>query len=65
MNLIQLKCGGCACESFLMYRNKQTQEIVSECSGCRSTTIITVTQPKIELKWGEFADGILAPFGKD
>ena len=61
--LEKYKCGGCGNDNYNIYKEEDSNtRIITECTKCKSQTEITVTQPKIELNWGESGDGIMAIF---
>ena len=59
-NAEKLRCGGCGNHEIELYINEE-KELFAECTRCKSVTTLTVS-PKIELGWGEGADGILCVF---
>jgi len=56
--LRQYKCGNCGCERFELYADENA-ELIVECTECSSTTIITVTKPRIDMRFGEKSDGMI------
>ena len=53
-------CGGCGSTKFRIYQNT-IGELITECTKCDSQSHITVTESKLEIKWGDHGEGILAP----
>jgi len=60
----KFKCGGCGGEDYKLYSDTHHQPtmILAECQQCKSMTEITITQPKIDLKFGEGSEGVMAIF---
>jgi len=46
----KLGCGGCGCESFMLYRHSE-DALCAVCTECKSPTIIKVRPPKLDLCW--------------
>ena len=57
-------CGGCGGTIFRIYQNT-IGELITECTQCDSQSHITVTEPKLEIKWGDHGEGILAGRPRD
>lgn len=61
--LEKYKCGGCGNDQYEIFKEQDSQtRLITECTQCGSQTEIIVTQPKIEIKWGESGSGIMAIF---
>lgn len=56
-NAKKMSCGNCASQTFTVYQSDET--IVIECQGCKSSSVLRVTTPRIMIDWGENSDGIL------
>lgn len=59
-NTDKLMCGGCGNDKVELYINEE-EELFAECVKCKSVTTLTVSR-KIDLGWGEGADGILCVY---
>ena len=46
----QMKCGGCGEEKHRIYM-RETGEIVTECITCRSSSELTIPQPRLTVKY--------------
>lgn len=60
-NLKMMACGGCCTETVRIFTNGAS--LFAQCTNekCASVTEITITAPKIDLRWTDNSDGILAP----
>lgn len=61
----KLSCGNCGHDQFEVYSKGEhhVDRLVVECKSCSSTTVLTVTRPKIEMRFGERSDGIMCHLG--
>jgi uncharacterized Zn finger protein len=57
----RMKCGACGGEVFrLSVRDALTgTEMLAECEGCGSTSIVRPSTPKLVVIWGEHSEGVL------
>jgi hypothetical protein len=61
-NLKQLKCGECGESKHLLFIEPSSNgEIIVECINCKSQSKITVTHPKIEIRYNA-GNGTLCKF---
>ena len=56
-----MACGNCGHGLFKMYSEPTNYDfkLIAGCDKCKSTSVITPTQPKLDIDWGEGADGCL------
>lgn len=61
---MQMRCGGCGNETFLVFadRGHRISVLKVECTRCHSISVLTPEISQIEVGWGENADGVLAIF---
>jgi hypothetical protein len=57
-NAKKMYCGACGNEEFSIYQADKFNLYV-ECRSCKSITVVSLTRPKIEFKFGEYGEGIL------
>ena len=59
-NLKKASCGNCGNSTFEIYIERENeQKITAECTKCQSTSDIIVSQPKIQIEFGENSKGRL------
>jgi len=60
LNLVKGKCGHCGNDKFEIYKPEDSKtRIITECTKCKCTSEITLTQPELTVKWHNESDGIL------
>lgn len=61
----KLMCGNCGNKTFTISADAGflAHKVEATCTKCESSTILTVTTPKISFEWGKGAEGILCPSG--
>jgi ribosomal protein S27E len=64
-DLAQLKCGNCAGEQFKIYQDREHPQLVVECTSCQSTSIVSPTTVRLDIRFGEHSEGILCYLGDD
>lgn len=63
-DLQKYRCGACGDDKYHIYRNSKG-ELITECMGCESTTLVTLTEPKITLEWHGDSNGMMCIFKGD
>jgi len=56
--LRQYSCGNCGETKHELYEH--AGDIITVCSDCQNESRITFTQPKLDIKWVDDNDGLLA-----
>jgi hypothetical protein len=61
--LHKMTCGGCGADTVRIYTDRSS--LFAQCTGvdCKTVTEITVTAPKLDLRWTEGSDGRLSGWG--
>lgn len=56
-----MACGNCGHGLFRMFYTEPTVDVglMAECDKCKSVSTITASQPRVEIGWGEGAEGVL------
>jgi NAD-dependent SIR2 family protein deacetylase len=60
INLEQLKCGQCSEKKHELYL-RENGEIITECVGCKSQSVITLIKPRMVIEHNS-GDGTLCVF---
>lgn len=61
--LEKFRCGGCGKDKYELYRKENDEKmILVECIECKSISEIRVTEPKLEITWGEPSGGRICIF---
>jgi hypothetical protein len=59
-NLYKAKCGHCGYNEFSLFQSiKDPNEITVQCLQCYNTSIIGISKPQLQIKWGDQSDGII------
>jgi hypothetical protein len=61
-----LRCGSCGGSAFLLENERDESEgradigvIHVTCCQCRSVSLIQASEPRIQIEWGEGAEGVI------
>ena len=60
-NVQQYRCGSCGGTKYELYKSKK-HDLIIECFECKSTSVISISQPKISIDFGEDSQGRIAIF---
>jgi len=55
------RCGNCGNPTHNLYKRKN-DDIIVECTECKSTSIISASQPKLNIEFGDDSEGRIAIF---
>jgi len=67
-----MRCGGCGGEDFQVFTKREdtlgidgVTNLILECNGCKSTSIVQPFKPVMTIGWGDRSDGIICIMGKE
>lgn len=58
-NLQKATCGGCGNDKFEIYKDPNKEHLICECTQCKDTSEVVITQPKVSINWHGNSKGIL------
>jgi hypothetical protein len=58
-NLKKASCGNCGNQTFEVYKPENEDKLICECTSCKSTSELTVPQPKIKIDFHKDSKGIM------
>ncbi len=63
MRPVKAMCGACGAEQFEveLQTTRSPTEVHLICCACKSRSIVGITEPQIEIRWGKDAEGIVCP----